>query len=198
MRYINFFIFGFALGSIPFGYIFAKLKGIDIRTVGSGNIGATNVVRACGKTIGTIVFILDLLKGFLPTFIARHLSGEPAGMNFAILAAIGAILGHTFTPWLKWRGGKGVTTGLGVFIGFDPILAIFAFGVWGIIFSIFKWVSVASIGAAFALLIMVFIKYKLSFFSFFTLAIFFLVVFLHRKNIKRLIMHQEPKITGER
>lgn len=119
-------------------------------------------------------------------------------MNFAVFAGIGAMLGHSFTPWLKWRGGKGVSTGLGVFLGINPIIAVCAFGVWGIILTLFKWVSVASIGANLALVIMMFAKYGGRLVSWFTLFIFFLIVFLHRKNIKRLVLHQEPKITGKK
>jgi hypothetical protein len=110
---------GFLCGSIPFGYWAGKLKGLDIRQHGSGNIGATNVIRVCGKGIGIPVFILDMLKGWLPTWYAGvHLAaGTSSGTTLAVLAGFAAILGHTFTPWLGFKGGKGVATATGVLIG---------------------------------------------------------------------------------
>lgn len=190
MMYIISFILGFAIGSIPFGYIIARLKGVDILKVGSGNIGATNVARVCGKPLGVVVFILDMLEGFLPVLFISH----KFGTNPAIVCGLGALLGHTFTPWLKGKGGKGASTGLGVFIGLVPIAAIIAFGAWVVLVLIFGWVSVASMGGAFVLVIIVFIQHHISLLSFLVLFGFLLIVFLHRKNIYRLIHHQEPKI----
>lgn len=190
MSYLISLFIGFLSGSIPFGYLLAKTRGIDIRKAGSGNIGATNVFRVCGKPLGAIVFILDMLKGFLPVLIISF----NFGTNPAIICGVGALLGHTFTPWLKGKGGKGVSTGLGVFIGLVLIPAIIALVVWIIMVLIFGWVSLASITAAFILVIMVFLKYHFSPLFFMVLFGFLLILIMHRKNIQRLLKHQEPKI----
>ena len=110
---------GFVSGSLPFGYLAGKIRGIDIRDHGSGNSGATNVIRVLGKGIGVPVFILDLLKGLLPCLFVRHWIGGldhgPIITSIAvILTGLGAIFGHVFTPWLKFKGGKGVATAAGV------------------------------------------------------------------------------------
>lgn len=196
MWYLILLIFGFCAGSIPFGYILAKVvKKIDIRKYGSGNIGATNVWRVCGKKLGIPAFILDAAKGFLPVFLIKVGETVPLrGINPALCCGVGAILGHSFTPWLKFRGGKGVATGLGVFIGLAPIESGIAFAIWGLILIVSKWVSVASIGAAAVLVILIFLTYRTSPISFFVLAGFLLVVLLHRSNIRRLIQGKEPKI----
>lgn len=193
MYYIISFIFGFLCGSIPFGYIIARIRGIeDIRKVGSGSIGATNVARICGKKYGFIVSILDVLKGFLPTFIILH--SHRFGINPALFCGVGAMLGHAFNPWLKGKGGKGVATGLGMFLGLVTLQAIIAFVVWSVLVLIFGWVSLASLTAAFVLVVLVFFRYHISVLSFMVLFGFLLIVFLHRKNIYRLIHHKEPKI----
>lgn len=192
MSYIVSFLVGFIAGSIPFGYIIAKLRGVDILKVGSGNIGATNVARVCGKPLGVTVFILDTLKGLLPILLISHKFSPNS--NPAIICGVGALLGHTFTPWLKGRGGKGVATGLGIFIGLVPIPALIAFGVWVVLVLIFGWVSLASMSAAFVLVVIVFLEHHISPLSFMVLFGFLLILFLHRKNIHRLIHHQEPKI----
>ena len=191
MTYFIAFVFGFALGSIPFGYILARVfKKIDIREHGSKNIGTTNVMRICGKPLGIAVFILDAGKGFVPAF----LSVQCLGINPAIIAGLAAILGHAFTPWLKWKGGKGVATGLGIFIGLAPIPALIAFCAWGVILLIFKWVSVASMGASAVLVISMFLFHRVSSIFFFTLVSFLLVVFSHRSNIRHLLRGEERKI----
>ncbi|MDI6840745.1 MAG: glycerol-3-phosphate 1-O-acyltransferase PlsY [bacterium] len=191
MGYLTSFIVGLGFGSIPFGYIFAKLgRGIDIREHGSKNIGATNVWRICGKPLGITVFLLDAIKGFLPTFIFSHWFGT----NPAIISGIGAILGHSFTPWLKFKGGKGVSTGLGVFIGLTPLGALIAFLVWCILLLALRWVSVASMGAATVLVVFIFIRDGISPIFFIVIVAFVLIIYLHRSNILRLIQGSEPRI----
>src|SRR5262249_23957567 len=109
---------GYLVGTLPTGLLVARARGVDIRTVGSGNIGATNVARALGKKLGGLVLAVDALKGFLPTFLAAR-----AGLAPEIVAAVGlaTILGHIFPLWLRFRGGKGVATGLGVFLAVAPV-----------------------------------------------------------------------------
>lgn len=191
MRFIIALIIGFFFGSIPWGYIIVKLfRRADIREYGSKNIGATNVWRVYGKFLGILVFLLDAAMGFIPVFWAR----TTFGITPAIFAGIGALLGRAFTPWLGWRGGKGVSTGLGIFIGLTPVGAAIAFGAWLVLLLTLGWVSVASMGAALVLVIVILIMFSLTPIFFFMLAVFLLVVFLHRKNIRRLIRGEEPKI----
>jgi glycerol-3-phosphate acyltransferase PlsY len=195
MSYLISPILGFLVGSIPWGYLLARVfRKIDIREHGSRNIGATNVWRVCGKTLGSLAFILDAGKGFMVVFLANGWFG----VNPAIIAGIGAILGHTFTPWLRFRGGKGVATGLGVFVGLVPFEALTAFSAWGLILLISGWVSVASMGAAGLFVALVFVRNPFSPLFFFALLAFLLVVFRHHSNIRRLIQGKEPKIGGRR
>ncbi len=144
---VGVFLGGYVIGGIPFGLIVARaLKGIDIREHGSGNIGATNVMRVVGRGAGIGVFLLDVFKGFLPAFIAMRFGGSILG----ILGGLGALAGHILPPWLRFRGGRGVATGLGVFLGLTPIGVGICFGIWGIVFLLSRYVSLASIVAALA------------------------------------------------
>jgi glycerol-3-phosphate acyltransferase PlsY len=144
---------GYLLGSIPFGLIAAKLKGVDIRRHGSGNIGATNVWRVCGWRCGLPVFVLDVLKGVAAVVLARWLatkfSGDAAWCGIG--AAMACILGHSFPVWLRFKGGKGVATSLGVFLGLMPLASVSALALWVVVFKATGYVSLASIAAAVAL-----------------------------------------------
>ena len=165
-------LFAFLLGSIPFGLLIAKAKGIDIRQHGSGNIGATNVLRVVGKKYGITCLLLDALKGFIPVFLAvnliriagRHQQLQidgleswavvmPAGkamlvQSLQILTGLAAILGHNYSPWVGFRGGKGIATSAGVIIGLAPAVIVLLIIVWGVVFAISRYVSLASIVAA--------------------------------------------------
>jgi glycerol-3-phosphate acyltransferase PlsY len=202
----------YVLGSIPFGLIVAKSQGIDIRKHGSGNIGATNVWRVMGKKWGLITFAADMGKGLLAVLAAKwiaahwsytvtgpHGPGEPQHLahDFAgIAAALGCILGHSFPIWLAFKGGKGVATSLGVIIGMMPFSAVVDFVLWGAVFWISGYVSLASIVAAVALPVIV---VGLLMFGlvhgwgnfFFAVAAGGLVVWRHRENIKRLVAGTE-------
>lgn len=168
-------LIAFLLGSIPFGLIIARLKGIDIRQHGSGNIGATNVLRVVGKKYGITCLLLDALKGFIPVAIAINLiqiSGRPVQIPLAsldgwalkfpaadamkvqgiqILTALLAILGHNYSPWVGFKGGKGIATSAGVLLGLMPFGVIVLIVIWLLLFLTSRYVSVASIGAAAAL-----------------------------------------------
>ena len=139
-------------GSIPFGYWAGKLKGIDIRQHGSGNIGATNVIRVMGKGIGVPVFILDILKGFVPTLLAQRQlpafgASEELATIFAVCCAAASVLGHNFTPWLGFKGGKGVATSAGALLGLVPWALLAGLVIWGIVFKLTRYVALASIAA---------------------------------------------------
>jgi glycerol-3-phosphate acyltransferase PlsY len=185
------FIGAYFLGSIPFGFLVGKVKGVDLRKKGSGNIGATNVFRVVGKKEGVFVFILDFLKGFLPVIYFSDIS-VPAG----ILALLGAIIGHMTTPFLRFKGGKGVATGFGGIVALMPIPALSAFGVWILFVAITRRISVGSLTAALSLPILYFylshpmIKSVL----YISVLITILVFITHRKNIKRLIRGEEEPI----
>jgi glycerol-3-phosphate dehydrogenase (NAD(P)+) len=149
----------YLLGSIPTGYLVAKARGIDIRAVGSGNIGATNVFRILGKGPGIFVLLVDALKGFaavhfLPSLLLGTPTccfGHPLHPPSALVAGIAAILGHNYTCWLKFKGGKGIATTAGVFLALTPIGLGLTFAVWLIVFALSRYVSLASIAAAAAL-----------------------------------------------
>lgn len=213
-------VIAFLAGSIPFGYLVARAHGVDIRSVGSGNIGATNVGRALGKRWARIVFALDFLKGLLPTLaagFALHQLPSPkadaANAWWWATAALAAVLGHVFTPWLGFRGGKGVATGTGVVLGCFPLLSVagvVAGIVWKISFSMTRTVSIASLAAATTLPVgtlgAVFVRSRVSdtapsAWPVVALAggLSVLVWLSHRSNIRRIIAGTEPRIPrGER
>jgi glycerol-3-phosphate acyltransferase PlsY len=139
-------ILAFALGSIPFGLILVRLRGVDIRTVGSGNIGATNVLRSQGKALGILTLGLDLVKGLAPVLLALRVAPEPPWVVPA--TAVAAVLGHCFSPWLRGRGGKGVATGLGVFLGMAPLATLVVLAAFIAVVARTRYVSLGSIVAA--------------------------------------------------
>jgi len=142
-------VLAFLLGSIPTGYLVARAKGVDIRQHGSGNIGATNVFRTLGKPLGVLVFFFDALKGFAAVWLAARFGGASAWPG--ILAAVAAIAGHNYTPWLGFKGGKGIATSAGVLIALMPRAVLAIALVWFAVFFATRYVSLASISAAAAL-----------------------------------------------
>ncbi len=143
---------GYLVGSTPFGFIAGKLKGIDIREHGSGNIGATNVLRTLGKPIGVTVFAMDFLKGFWPVLLAR-LTANETGQDglIPVFTCATTILGHNFPIWLKFKGGKGIATSGGAMLPLMPTIIFAALVLWGITFWATRYVSLASIVAAITL-----------------------------------------------
>ena len=149
-------IISYLLGSFPSGFIAGWIAGVDIRRHGSGNIGATNVLRLLGKKYGYAVFFFDALKGFLAVrlaiFFAEHFGTARMYSDwFGIVAGLACVLGHAFPVWLKFKGGKGVATSAGVMLGLAPIATIIAVIVWIAVFETTRYVSVASVTAAIAL-----------------------------------------------
>ena len=142
----------YLIGAIPTGYLLARLKGVDIRQVGSGNIGATNVYRCVGKSWGILTFVLDFLKGYLPAavfplFIMRW-SNEFSGLSLSLLCGGLAVIGHNWPVYLRFRGGKGMATGAGALAGFAPLAILIGLSSWLIIFAATRYVSLASICTA--------------------------------------------------
>ncbi len=194
-------VIGYLLGSCPNGYLIARSRGIDIRKHGSGNIGATNVLRVLGKKWGYLVFALDALKGLLAVRIAFALAVGFAPSQhdlIGILAGLTCILGHTFPVWLRFKGGKGVATSAGVLLGLMPVAVLSVFIVWVILYKTTRFVSVASIGAAIALPVLVYFYLQIGWLTGasllpFSILIAAVVVWRHRSNIKRLFQGTEQR-----
>jgi len=182
---------GFACGSIPFGPLFARLRNVDLRKVGSGNIGATNAARALGKPLGVLVLICDAAKAIVPLVIARRLQ-----LSDEAVAALGfgAVLGHMFSPWLRLRGGKGVATGLGVFVVLAPIEAAIAAGAWVVLYAVTRVSSVGSLVAVCALPALLWWRHEPRAFVALALALLPLILLKHRGNIARLLRREESKV----
>ena len=199
-------IAGFAsylIGSIPAGYIAGRIAGIDIRTVGSGNIGATNVTRFLGKRYGYPVFIVDFLKGFaavgMSIMIAKR--AQPASVPsdlFGVVGAVACVLGHSFPVWLGFKGGKGVAASAGALFGLIPFVALIAVAVWLIIFYLTRYVSVASMTAALAVPITIVSMMLLgqtgeTALLYFSICLAAVVIVRHRSNLLRLVRGTEPR-----
>lgn len=189
MDWIPALLAGYFVGSIPFGLILAKAAGQgDIRKIGSGNIGATNVLRTGNKWLAALVLLLDLGKGWLGVMIAWHV--WPAMIGFA---AVGAVLGHCFPLWLKFKGGKGVATAIGTCLGlYWPIALVFAV-VWLAMLAISRISSLGGMSAAIAAPIASWLLGEPEFVPFLA-AITAIVLWQHRANIGRLLKGQEPKV----
>ena len=220
-------ICGYFLGSIPFGLLAARLKGVDIRKHGSGNIGATNVWRVCGWRCGLPVFVLDVLKGVAAVWLSRWFAvGFSSGAAWTgifhdnvvlavhgrftgdaawagIVAALACVIGHSFPVWLGFRGGKGVATSLGVFLGLMPVPSLITLLLWMIIFKMSGYVSLASIVAALVLpavaIAMQFTSWKYGWpVSGFAVVAGLLIIARHRSNIARLRVGTENRFGRKR
>lgn len=232
-------LLAFLLGSIPFGLIIAKLKGINIRDHGSGNIGATNVLRVIGKKYGITCLLLDALKGFIPVMLAVNLvqiTGKSTGLlhvggldSFAlilpasdqfkgqlvhVITALAAVLGHNYSPWVGFRGGKGIATSAGVLLALMPAGVALLVIVWLIVFALSRYVSLASIVAAAALPLITHIGARFHHLNndkslptlwqagtwnkplfVFSLVIAVLAIWKHQANIQRLLGGTEHRFT---
>src|SRR5215468_10214774 len=194
-------IIAYLLGSIPFGYLIVKLtSGADIRETGSGGTGATNVSRRAGKAAGVATLALDALKGAAAVLVARWLTGEPGTSWVVAAAAALAVVGHCYPVWLKFKGGKGVATGLGVFLAIAPWAALAALAVFIVVVWRTRYVSLGSIIAAAFLPLWVFLTHTwiepvADFAPIMTAlcAVSAVIIFKHSENIKRLMVGEENK-----
>ena len=203
-------VVAYFLGSIPFGLVIAKTQGMDIREHGSRNIGATNVSRVLGRKWGLLTFFCDAAKGWMAVVLAREISSAAHPPVFddpafaGIWAALGCVIGHNFPVWLRFKGGKGVATSLGVIFGMMPLVSAIVLGIWGLLFKMTRYVSLASRVAAVALPVTVLglmfvgpatgplaVRGWASFY--FACAAALLVVIRHRENIKRLMEGTENR-----
>jgi glycerol-3-phosphate acyltransferase PlsY len=186
---------GYLLGSIPFSFLVARARGVDLRTVGSGNVGGANVWRACGFGPFVAAATLDMLKGFIPSLIAlRLLAGRPF---IVILVGIAAILGHTLPVFLHFKGGKAVATSCGVLLAIFPLLVPFGVAAWAIAFLITRISSVASLTAAIVELLASTTLYFMGSlplaYALFVWIMAAFVIYLHRMNIQRLLAGTENR-----
>ena len=195
-------LFAYLLGSIPVGWIVARLFfKTDIRSKGSGNIGATNALRQFGTAVGLIVLLLDMSKGIIAVLLAKSIYGS--GTMMVVICGLLAILGHVFPIWLKFKGGKGVATAAGVFIALTPISLLIALLVFIVVVAITRYVSLGSIVAALSLLAVNVISifrqpnkdYAL---LILVVLIVAMIIYKHKENITRLIRGNENKISFTR
>lgn len=191
---ILFCIFAFLVGSIPWGYLIGKLKGVDLRRVGSGNIGATNVLRTVGKKEALLTLILDLSKGTVPVLLFRAIYPNEESLFFAGIVGISAILGHCYSPWLKFKGGKGVATSLGVLLAYVPLAGVITIILWILTYKLSKISSLSAL-VSFTILpgVVIILGYPMEILSLIIL-ITVIIYLRHRENISRLIQGKEQKI----
>ncbi|MDQ7822153.1 MAG: glycerol-3-phosphate 1-O-acyltransferase PlsY [Candidatus Eremiobacteraeota bacterium] len=190
-------ILSYFYGSLPFGvFIGKKLKGIDIREFGSGNIGAANAFRTLGPAGGIAVLLCDMSKGILPVLLARFFAASDALVPLLqVIAGVTAILGHNYSIFLKFKGGKGIATSFGVIIALNWWIALMCFSVWGLMVLLTRYSSVGSLSGSLALpAFMVIFKQPVPFIAFGIISCAF-AFYAHRGNIKKLLKGTELKIT---
>jgi len=203
--YILVVLIAYLLGSIPTGFLVAKARGVDIRAVGSGNIGATNVFRILGKTAGVFVLLVDAAKGWLAVFLVAkwvadrlYPTASPLAHEwFRLCAGIAAILGHNYTCWLHFKGGKGIATSAGVLVALVWLPLLIILSVWVVVFAASRYVSLASICASFVLPFAAWFTGKNLATVIVTAALAVLAIYKHKANIQRLIKGTENRI-GEK
>ena len=200
------FIICYLIGSIPFGLILTKLfDNNDLRNIGSGNIGATNVLRTGNKTLALLTLILDLSKSFIPLFIFFKLYPHPIINDFFNLIIVDKIflilvfgyffvLGHCFPIWLKFKGGKGIATSLGVILSIDFFIGLCLLTIWILVFLIFKISSLSALISSTSFPILIFFKYEKVNLLYLSILLTIFVFFTHRTNIIRLLKKEEKKI----
>ena len=190
----------YLLGSIPTGFWVGRAKGVDIRTVGSQNMGATNVFRTVGKGLGILVLLLDAFKGWAAVAWAAPLiwrtvsPGAAPGWWLPVVAGLGAILGHNYTCWLGFKGGKGIATSAGVFLALVPLALAIALGVWMLLFALTRYVSVASMAAAAMLPVATWFSTRDPHLTAVAGVVAALAIYKHKTNLKRLLAGTEHRI----
>jgi glycerol-3-phosphate acyltransferase PlsY len=204
MRSVLIVVAAYLLGSIPFGYLIVRARaGVDIRETGSGGTGATNVSRRAGKVAGALTLVLDALKGALAVWLARTTLDGGDSIDWSVaLAAIAVLIGHIYPIWLRFRGGKGVATGVGVFLSIVPISVACAAVVFLSIVAFTRYVSLGSITAAAAIPLFVWLQHVfigpivgLTEVMFASVVSALLIIFAHRTNIVRLVQGRENKLS---
>ena len=197
-------VVAYLVGSIPFGFLIGKMRGVDVRTVGSKNIGATNVYRTVGHGWGFLAFFCDFLKGLLPTLgakaIAAHYSGDAALAYLPLAVGVTTVAGHMWTCFMKFKGGKGIATGFGMLVGLLPWLVLTAFGLWAVTVWLSHYISLGSCLAAAFLAVGVWFPWLGSEgcrnlpLSIVVTLVALVAIYKHKTNIRRLIDGCENKI----
>jgi acyl phosphate:glycerol-3-phosphate acyltransferase len=180
----------YLIGSIPTGLLLGKAYGVDVRTEGSGNIGATNLYRTVGRKVGIITLIGDCLKGLIPVLLVKLSTLPP---DLAAWVGLAAFCGHVFSVFLKFRGGKGVATALGVFLALAPLAVAIAVALFAVLMFLWRYVSLGSISAAAAMPLAVFFLGGSRTVTIVTLIIALIVIMRHHENIRRLLSGNESK-----
>jgi acyl phosphate:glycerol-3-phosphate acyltransferase len=188
-------LLAYVLGSIPFSYLVARQRGVDVRTVGSGNVGATNVMRSVGRGAGLVAFVLDFLKGSAATFLAMKVSG---GVEVPSLAAVVAVLGHMFPIWLRGQGGKGVATGAGAFLPLAPLPTLVSLVTFALTLALSRYVSVSSIAGTVALAVATRVTGLPPPITLAAVASAALVIWKHRGNLRRIANGTENRLGAPR
>lgn len=200
LSYVGAALGAYLLGSIPTGYLVARGRGVDIRTVGSGNIGATNVFRILGKPAGIFVLFFDGLKGFAASawlsdaVVAWGGLGLEEDVYVRLVAALTVVLGHNYTCWLRFKGGKGIATSAGALAGIVPWAFVIILSIWIVLFALTRYVSVGSIAASAALPFATWATTRDWRLTVVTAAMAGMAIFKHRSNIQRLIKGTENRI----
>jgi glycerol-3-phosphate acyltransferase PlsY len=184
-------LLSYLLGSIPFSYLVARRLGVDVRRVGSGNVGATNVMRSAGKAAGLAAFVLDFLKGLLAGAGARYVSPEGP---LAAVAAVTAVLGHMYPVWLRFRGGKGVATGAGAFLPLAPVPTAAALVAFVLVLAATRYASIASIAGTMTLAVLAFLLGHPASVARAAAAAGLLILWKHRGNLQRLARGTESRV----
>ena len=189
----------YLIGSLPAGYLAGAICGVDVRTAGSGNIGATNVFRVLGKTAGIAVLLVDGMKGFaaarwVPLLVNQWFPGAAAMDNLALAAGAGAVLGHVYTCWLKFKGGKGIATSAGVGFAWAPEACAVTLAIWIVVFAATRYVSVASIVAAVVLPLAVWAFQYGTKMTIVMTGLGVLAIYKHKANIRRLLDGTENRV----
>ena len=189
-------LLGYLFGSFPSGYLAGRIaKGVDIRSLGSGSTGATNVLRHIGKRAAITVFLIDVCKGVISILLAKNLLPND---SWQVVMGLSTLMGHIWPIWLNWKGGKAVATGLGIFLGLSWQVGLATLGIFLLMITFFRIVSLASVSAALALPLIMLISFGNSNtsipFLVVSLLAMILVIWRHRENIIRLIKGKEPKI----
>ncbi|MEO0797222.1 MAG: glycerol-3-phosphate 1-O-acyltransferase PlsY [Verrucomicrobiota bacterium] len=188
-------LLGYVLGAIPFAVIIAKRHGVDILKEGSGNPGATNVKRVLGKTAGNLCFVLDLLKGFVATLIPKLLLDGDAALSIAILGLVGAILGHSYSIFIGFKGGKGVAVTMGGLLALAPFVLLGGLLVWVATFYTSRYVSLASIVFGISLPLLALMAGSPTVLTSFLALLAVLIAYKHKSNIQRLLSGTENRFS---
>ena len=194
-------LLSYLLGAIPCGYIVARMKGVDIRRVGSGNIGATNVFRFVGKGWGVLTFLCDALKGYIPAAVFPVLSEQVfayrGGIHLSMLCAAMAIIGHNWPVYLRFKGGKGIATSTGALLGIVPKSVVLGFLIWVLVLGLTRYVSVASISAVIVVSVSAWFFYLTSglLVPVVLTCLGALAIWRHKDNIRRLLNGTENRFT---